>query len=202
MYQVDGFIYEAREDARKAKKEADGIAYIREQTRLNNPEVVLKLYNKLLDERIFETEVGIGFLRELQQLLRTSPYMEDKEIRPIPIQGKTDEVRVEQERIAARERTRKRRLQKERKEKNGLKGEGLLGRFWLSLAINIVCVAIIAGMFIITYASGKSTTILNYKNAVIDEYEAWEQDLKNREEELSEWESELSALEEQLMEQQ
>lgn len=198
MYQVDGYIFESREEAKQAKKEADGIAYIREQTRLDNPEVVRKLYNKLLDQGIFETEVGFGFLRELQQYLRAVPYMEDKDIRPIPVPGK-DDAEAERERLKARERTRKRRAQEE---KRSPEGKNCRARLQVSLFINILCVAIIAGMFIITYVSGRSTTILNYKNRIIDEYEAWEQELKIREEELDEREAELEIREERLSAQQ
>ncbi len=192
MYQVDGYIFESREEAKQAKKEADGIAYIREQTRMDNPEVVRKLYDKLLDQGIFETAVGFGFLRELQQYLRAVPYMEDKDIRPIPVPEK-DGADVERARLKAREKARKRRL---KEEKRSLEDKNFRSMLQVSLFINILCVAIIAGMFIITYVSGKSTTILNYKNRIIDEYEAWEQELDERESELEIREERLSAQQE------
>lgn len=198
MYQVDGFVFASREDARQAKKEADGIAYIREHTRLNNPEVVRKLYDKLLDEGLFQTEVGMGFLRELQQELCRDPHIEEKEIRPIPVPERND-TEAERERLKVRERVIRRRMEEEKK----LAGnQNLRGRFRISLFFNIVCAAVIAGMFLITFVSGKSTTILNYKNKIIDEYEAWDQQLKSREDELSAWEAELEVREERLSAQQ
>ena len=51
------------------------------------------------------------------------------------------------------------------------------------LALSVVCailaVSVIA-MFIIS-GTGNNTTILNYENQLIDKYEAWEQELEQRE---------------------
>jgi predicted PurR-regulated permease PerM len=43
----------------------------------------------------------------------------------------------------------------------------------------------IVGMFVITYASGNSMNIYNYEQQVIDKYEAWEQELDEREADLT-----------------
>jgi hypothetical protein len=40
-------------------------------------------------------------------------------------------------------------------------------------------------MFVITYASGNSMNIYNYEQQVIDKYEAWEQELDEREADLT-----------------
>ena len=48
MYVVNGFSFESEKEAERAKKEVESIRIIREQTKLDNPEIVLKLYNTLL----------------------------------------------------------------------------------------------------------------------------------------------------------
>ena len=48
MYTIDGFIFEDEETAKIARKEEEGIRFIKERTALDNPEVALKLYKKLL----------------------------------------------------------------------------------------------------------------------------------------------------------
>ena len=50
-------------------------------------------------------------------------------------------------------------------------------------------------MFAIIYLSGNSITILNYENAIIDKYEAWEEELNEREQELQEKAMELQVQE-------
>ena len=44
MYVVDGFEFQTKEEARQAKKESDGIRYIKDQTDMSDPDTVYKLY--------------------------------------------------------------------------------------------------------------------------------------------------------------
>lgn len=84
MYVVNGFTFESQELAEKAKREANGVKYIRSQTKMDDPEVVFKLYNKLLDKKYFETPVGIAFMEELNEYLHSIPFFRDEDIRPMP----------------------------------------------------------------------------------------------------------------------
>ena len=47
MYVVDGFEFQTKEEARQAKKESDGIRYIKDQTDMSDPDTVYKLYLRL-----------------------------------------------------------------------------------------------------------------------------------------------------------
>ena len=85
MYEVNGFIFESKEEAEKAKKEATAIKYIKSQTQMDNPDTVLELYNKILLKKMFETPVGIAFLVELQEYLRTIPFIRNEDISGIPV---------------------------------------------------------------------------------------------------------------------
>lgn len=57
-------------------------------------------------------------------------------------------------------------------------------------AVIVVLVVIVAAMFAISLTSG-STTILNYENKIINKYEAWEQELQQREDAVKERENAL-----------
>ena len=85
MYRVDGFEFETKEMAELAQKESDGIKYIKEQTRMDAPDVVLKLYRKLIDKQIFDTPVGYTFLYDLYEYLHTIPYIKNEDIPCIPV---------------------------------------------------------------------------------------------------------------------
>lgn len=176
QYKVDGYLFDSEEMARQAKREADGVRYIREKTRMNNPDVIMKLYNRLLDQEMFETEVGIAFLRELQEYLETIPYIKREDIRPIPVKGRYDDA-PEQTR-PVRRRKRKIAVDPEREEIRYRKA------FRVALFFCVVLSAAIIGMFTITHLSGNSVTILNYEEKLIDKYEEWEKELSEREAEV------------------
>lgn len=194
MYQYGGYVFETEEQAQQAKREAEGVRYIKAQTRMDDPEIVLKLYNKLLKEDIFETEIGLGFLGELQEYLRTIPYIKNEDIRPIPARVKSDEPRREEKQAEKR---------KKRETAKGKKREKTFHyktAFHITLFLAVVFAAAIIGMFTIIYLSGNNTNIMNYENEIIDKYEKWEMELKDREEELDQRESELEQREAMLEE--
>lgn len=204
MYQVEGYDFEDRELAEKAATEAEGIKYIKERTRMDDPDMVLKLYNQMLQEQMFETPVGLGFLYELQEYLHTIPYIKNEDISPIPVKATLSE--KERSKNAKRDKVKKGKADKEQadgtgpeeknkkqrsEKKNSRKQQTLnpiarkyKGMFHVSLFFTAVFAAIIVGMFAITYLSGNSVTILNYENAIIDKYESWEEELNEREQEL------------------
>lgn len=170
-YRVDGFSFETEEEARKAKKELDGIAYIRTQTKMNDPDVIFSLYSRLVEKQIFETAVGIEFLRELQSYLESVPYIKKEDIVPIPVpdKGFEENQRLREEQRAVR-----------RQQEAGSE-QVYRRRYRITGVLCAVLAAIVAGMFAITYISGNNTNIFNYEQKIIDKYEAWEQELSQRE---------------------
>ena len=85
IYQIDGFIFYGKKEAEQArKKEAAGVEYLKAKIDKNQPEAVLSVYNKTVEENLFETPVGLSYMRELQQYLRKIPYIAEKDILPIP----------------------------------------------------------------------------------------------------------------------
>lgn len=186
MYQVDGYLFTSRERAKDAKREAEAVAYIREQTNLRDPDIVLKLYNRLLDEEVFDTPVGIAFLRDLQEHLRLIPYIKSEDIRPIPGDSLVVEKTVVQEKAKATAQ------RKKQEAVYAAENSGAYRRkYHVALFFAIVFAAGILGIYALTAFTGNSVTIANYEEEIINKYSAWEQDLNQREQELNQRESEL-----------
>lgn len=194
MYNVDGFLFEDEATAELAKKEQEGIRFIKERTPLDNSEVVLKLYKKLLDQKLFVTPVGIRFMVELQNMLLGSPFIAREEIPPIEVSAIVTKKEVDETEIAAS----KGPVAKVKKatKKMDEKVEGNYKKpFYIALFFAVVFAFSVVGMFIITELSGNNVNIINYRNKIQDEYSAWEAQLEEKEAELKAWEAELEARE-------
>ncbi len=209
MYQVEGFTFESKEMADKARREAEGIRYIKKQMPMDDPGVVLKLYHKLLEQGIFETCVGIVFLYEVQDYLYSCPEVSNEYVLPIPVKAVgIPELRELAPEEQPQEKTQEDGGQDQAKEpdsgkkkdlrRSGKKapdGKNYRRAYHVTLFFAIVFLAVIAGFFIITYFNGKNKSILNYENEIINKYEAWETQLNEREEILREREEAVAARE-------
>ena len=78
-YNIGGYIFNDEESARKAAKELKTVEYILGQIKEADEKTVLQIYNKLLKQRLFSTEIGLGFLSQLRQnLLASGMFAEDE----------------------------------------------------------------------------------------------------------------------------
>lgn len=180
MYNVDGFIFNDEAMAKLAKKEEEGVHYIKEHTAFDNPETVFQLYTKLVSQELFITPVGIRFLTELQNILYASPEIDKREIPPIRIVADAPEKTDQVQQV------------KKVTQKINHKEEGKYRKpFYVALFFAIVFGLSVVGMFVITEISGNSVTILNYRNEIQNEYASWGEELKEKEAELKAWEKEL-----------
>lgn len=176
--QIDGYRFGSREDVEAAGEEVRKISYFKEKTKGKSPHMLLALYDKLLDEKVFKTPVGWEYLRELQEQLKEAGIPED-EIRPISIymnfSYKTGE---ELNRALTRQRIRP---AKKKMNVNALQ---------ISVCINILLAVLVFAMFVITLQSD-NPNILNYRQAITNEYASWEQELTERENKVREKEQKL-----------
>lgn len=200
MYKVGNYEFETEAQANAAQKELEGIRYIRSQTNMDDPDIVLELYNRLILREVFVTPIGFDFLRQLQEYLNTIPYIKNEDIMPIPVYRpelieEKDPGRENQIRKKARQRREKKSniVRKHRK-----KHRDYYGAYRVSSFFAIVFALIIVGMFAITYLSDDNVTILNYENAIVNRYEGWQKSLDEREQQLNERESELDEREQKL----
>jgi hypothetical protein len=160
---VDGFYYEDEDLYREAQKEAEGVRYMKSRVDLQHPDRVLTIYRRMIEQDMFQTQVGYAYLRELQDYLYTMPQVRNDEIPSIPVRR---DVKV----LDASGTTE--RLRREKKKSSQA--------FHWSLAVNFLAVAVIVVMFVIAMSSN-SPTVLNYENELVDKYSAWEQQLSERE---------------------
>lgn len=81
---VDGFVFTDEMTAQKACQEEESIQYVKDRLDMNNPRMVLEMYHKLVEEQVFETPVGLMYLKELQNNLLTAPELDEEDIAAIP----------------------------------------------------------------------------------------------------------------------
>lgn len=198
MYQVEGYTFETKEQEKLARHEAETIRYIRDHTRMDDPDVVLALYNKLILKEIFVTPVGFDFLRRLQEYLYTIPYIKREDILPIPVYKETGAPSAEkpdkkQNRSKVQKEKQKAKVVQKHNRKENRDYRKL---FHISTFFAVVFALALIGMFVITWISKDNVTIFNYENKIVDKYETWESQLQEREAQLQEREEALTEQEE------
>jgi len=182
VYIVDGFAFASEKEAEQAKKEREGIRYVKEKMNMNNPDMVLRIYNKMIREKMFTTSVGYAYLFDLQEYLRTNPYIKDEEILPIEVVHPSLQEGLKEEKQKHKEQ-----LQEIKKKSNTkqVTNKELHNRYRLSLLVNLILAISVVFMFLIS-ATSSHPTILNYVEEIINRYSAWEQELTERENALRE----------------
>lgn len=170
---VSGFVFETEEAAQKARNELDGINVVRNKMNMRSPETVLDVYNKLIDKRLCKTAVGYSYLHDLQKYLQNSNQIPKESIRDIPIEPIRRRVVREIENTG------------EKRKKSS--DDSYRDKYRTSLIFNtILGIAVIIILYLAT--TGDNVNIINYENKIIDKYEAWEQELTERESTVKEYE--------------
>ena len=186
---VEGFLFEDEDLANEARKEAEGIRYVNSRMDYEKPAQVLNVYQKMIKNRMFQTEVGFTYLKQIQDYLRNSPEVDKVEILAIPITGS-----IEVKETADRSK----KIDAKIRQHNKFLFASVVGNFVLLVAILIM---------MLIAASANSTTILNYENKLIDKYTYWQTELEEKEaqinargKELDEKEAQINARERELQE--
>lgn len=195
---VEGFAFASQEAASLAQREAESIQYVKSQMNMKSPRMALEVYRKLTQEEVFETPVGIAFLKELRDYLLAQPEIQE-ELAPVQTQkmgavlaGRQagememaslydDKLRQAKERVRSMEQKKKQAEQNLNKKKNSLR---------FSLFFNLFLILVVVGMVSITLVDD-NPNILNYEEKILDKYSAWESELDEREQELKKREQSL-----------
>lgn len=172
---IEGYCYGSQTDAKRAEVELKKAEYFESKLAGRNAQNVLAVYNKILDEKIFATPTGWEYLKKLQRQLRELNVEEEK-IRPIPLFVTFVH---EEEKAVVRERI----IPKKKKDT----AKSMLR---MSVLFNIMLAVLVGVMFYIA-ATSDNPNIINYRNEVVNEYAAWEQELTEREKEVRKKEIEL-----------
>jgi hypothetical protein len=172
---VDGYAFPDRASAGLARNELESIQYLSKKVNYNDNSQLLALYERLTEEGLFKTQVGIEYMRKLQRKLMKDKDIMEAGLKPIPVQnGGDDSPRPDRE--LATQRAKNRLAARETKKYKSY--------FAKSLLFNFILVAAIIIMFVIT-ATSSNPNILNYESKLQDRYASWEEDLKTREAELN-----------------
>lgn len=173
---VGGYRFATVADAETARMELKKIENLQQHLDYRNPQNVLMIYNRAIENRIFLTPVGQNYLQRVQEDLLRFEIPEEK-IRPIPLYGtysnKTENSLSIRRSIAAR------------KPKIEYRG-----RFITSVWINILLLAAVVAMIVIAVCS-ETPNMINYRSEILSEYSQWEQELTEREQAVREAEKSL-----------
>lgn len=177
---VNGYMFKTEEDARLARLEAQKIDYIEQRLNYNRAESVLAIYKKALEEKTFQTPVGIRYLEKLHAFLQEHEEVTE-EVPPIPLDNYFSRT-IRETANPARKRI------KPIKKKDTLKQ-----KYRLSVLLNVLLLIMVAIMFVIA-SNAKTPNMLNYEETLINKYSTWEQELTEREEQLRQREMEQNAI--------
>lgn len=171
---VGGYNFKTAEDAGLAKLEQQKIDYIEKRLNYDRPEDVLAVYEKAVENRTFQTPVGIKYLEKLHRYLEENETV-NAQISPISLNTNFSR-KVREQASPARNRI-----------SPNVKKDKLKSRFRISIFFNIVLLLMVAAMFYITLESD-NPNVLNYEKALTNKYASWEQELKEREKQIRELE--------------
>lgn len=186
---LDGFKFSSKKEFERAMKEKETIEYIVANTDMSDMKAVLKVYNKAVEKKSFQTVIGIMFVSNMRRKLITSRTVMEKNLAYVPVVQKY--VKVEKKPV----------LKKDDAERNAEKykkayEDEAAGRKIRNMAIVFLSI-LLAALVIITVKSKYSvlTYFTDYQskmeNELIDKYEDWEQTLENKQKELDNKEKEL-----------
>ncbi|MBQ7583925.1 MAG: hypothetical protein IJT24_04885 [Lachnospiraceae bacterium] len=178
---VQGFKFSTLADAKTAEEEYKKMVYIRQRMNMNHPEEVLAIYDKMIDNGLFVTPVGVDFLMRVREYLVESSAIAPERIRPIETGSLFTQRARNEARAAARPRVTTDLVEENRKLKHN---------YYIALAAAIISIILVAVMFVIAKSSD-NPNILNYKNAIENQYAEWEESLTQREQALREKEEAL-----------
>lgn len=172
---IGSFVFESREAYDRAVQEAEVIQQLRKKADISNPKTALKVYNKSVADKLFETVIGYNFLYELRKYIIDSGLASDHTLAEIPIK----EVAKQQPDTLSARPAHEGRFQRL------YEGQRLLNRK-MKIALTALVILLI-GFVVINFKLEYSifTYFTDYKSAMeeelIDKYEKWENELINRE---------------------
>lgn len=166
---VEGYRFATVADAETARMEIKKIENLEQRLDYRRPQNVLQVYDRALDNRVFLTPIGMAYLQKMRQEMIKWGIPEER-VKPVPFyatfSNKTANSRSIRLNIAQRH-------------------PEYQGRFVASLLVNAILVILVAAMLLFAWNSD-APNIVNYRQAIENEYSAWEQELTQREQSLRE----------------
>lgn len=202
---IGGFHFSSAAEYADAKHELDTINLIASKMDLNNPEIALKAYYKLLEKNTFHTVIGLSFLSKLRSEIREAELISEEELKTIPAPILTeveapnqvgDENDLENENKINDEDDGESESEEDKDSYTKLKRDAGLYRDMekkarsiadynrdmvkkLKIVIAGLCVVIVVLFVMALY--NKNVTFTNEEIAFQDKYSAWQEELEERE---------------------
>ena len=173
---VRGFRFSALADAKTAEEEYKKMVYISQRMNKDNPEEVLAIYHKMIENGLFVTPVGVDFLMRGREFLVECGSIDPERIRPI----ETGSLFTQRARNEARAEARPRVTTDLVAENKNLKR-----KYRIAVAVAVISICLVAAMFMVARSSD-NPNIINYKTAIENQYAEWEESLTEREKALRE----------------
>lgn len=178
-YKAEGYSFFTEKDAALAENERRKVEYLEAHLDYNQPESILRIYKKAIEDRVFKSPVGLLFLKNLQMYLLNQQEINHEDVDAIPLY-----VSFEGE---FRETPNPARSRVKREESKPKKKSVALA---VSIISNIGLVVAVIAMFAVAL-NADQPNILNYEQVLQNKYASWEQELTEREQEIRQKELEL-----------
>lgn len=191
-YQLDGFLFQTKEDYDRAVKEKETIAYLKANSNPDDMKALLRIYNRSIEKESFRTVIGMEYMSDIRKRLIASGLASKEALAPIPVQRSTVFIKGRSDDKSGSGAN----LERQLKHYKDAYESASAGKTIKNLAI-VILIVIIFAMILITYKTKYSvfTYFTDYKekmrNEVIDEYENWQEELEQKEQELKDREEKL-----------
>jgi len=175
QYTVNGYLFGDPADVEIANQELSKIKYIDKKIERHSGETILAVYQAALEKKLFRTPIGYSYLHQMQTKL-VHMGIDKERIAAIPLyQVFNSNYKTEE---------RPQRLTPKKKVHPDVK------KLRYSIIGNVLLVLLVIMLFAITI-TGENANIINYRNAIVNEYSEWEEELNAREQTVREKEREL-----------
>lgn len=186
--EINGFHFTSQQEADKAAMELRKIQYLETKIDYGDTRKVQAIYEKAVRENIFQTAVGLFYLKGIRDYLVREDERYEAVLPMVPImsalgsegQAETDDGSGKgsagQGESPAKTKTAA--AKREERQKRALQEK--MHQLRLSLLVNAVLAVALIAMFFIALRS-EQPNILNYEKAIKNQYAAWEQELTERE---------------------
>ena len=187
---VEGFVFENEEEYQLALKDAELFDILWNKIKKSDRNVATELYDTLLTSDKVKTVVGMYNVKMLQNYLIQNGYVSESEI--IPIVGFVGR------RVSTTDAMKSYEYSNRMKYMVNQKVNDKLEKYKATvstLKVVVLILAVVIAVMFVVQANGGTANYASAKEAVIDEYSEWEQDLNDREKEVKEKEEELKSIE-------
>ncbi len=173
---VEGFEFLSENDAQKAAMDQSKIKILEARVKASRPNDIKAVYEKSIENKIFKTPIGWGYLHGLRNKLLESGFAPE-DIVPIPLNvSMTKHSALDN--LAANQRI--------KQEKKG----NLEFKRVFPIVLCVIMTILVVVMFVIA-ATAENDNIINYKRNITNRYSSWEQELSDREKKVREAEKRL-----------